>query len=101
MKINPVFPTEYLHHDPNNPLPSQVNTPLLLIKVTADDEYKVQEVIIMKLVQSKLVYRAKWTGVDKDPEFYLTSDFKYSLHLLKSFYLVNPTLPSLPTNLPL
>ena len=67
MKINPVFPAEYLRHDPNNPLPSQANAPPLLIKVTADDEYKVQEVIVVKLVQGMLVYRAKWTGADKDP----------------------------------
>ena len=72
-----------------------------LIKVIADDEYEVQEVIVVKLVRGKLVYRAKWTGVDKDPEFYLTSDFKYSLYLLKSFYLVNPILPGLLINLPL
>ena len=55
----------------------------------------------MKLVRGKLVYRAKWTGVDKDPEFYLTSDFKYSPHLLKSFHLANLMLPGLPANLPL
>ena len=99
MKINPVFPAEYLRHDPNNPLPSQVNTPLLLIKVTVDNEYKVQKVIIVKLVQGKLVYRVKWTNIDKDPEFYLILDFKYSLYLLKSFHLANPTLPGLPINL--
>ena len=55
----------------------------------------------MKLVRGKLVYKVKWTNVDKDPEFYLTSDFKYSLYLLKSFHLANPILPGLPTNLPL
>ena len=101
MKINPVFPAEYLRRDPNNPLFSQVNAPLLPIKVIADDEYKVQEVITVKLVRGKLVYRAKWTSADKDPEFYPASDFKYSLHLLKSFHLANPTLPGPPANLPL
>ena len=55
----------------------------------------------MKLARGKLVYRAKWTGADKDPEFYPTSDFKYSPHLIRSFYLANPTLPGLPTNLSL
>ena len=59
MKINPVFPIKYLRRDPNNPLFSQANTPLPLIKVTVDNEYKVQEIIVMKLVQGKLVYRAK------------------------------------------
>ena len=101
MKINPVFPVEYLHCDPNNPLPGQANAPPLLIKVTADDEYKVQEVIVVKLVRGKLVYRVKWTSADEDPEFYLMSDFKYSLYLIRSFHLVNPTLPGLPVNLSL
>ena len=53
----------------------------------------------MNLVQGRLVYRAKWTGADKDPEFYLTSDFKYSPHLLRNFHLANLTLPRLLTNL--
>ena len=82
MKINPIFPTEYLRYDLNNPLLNQANAPLLLIKVIVDNEYKVQEVIIVKLVWGKLIYRAKWTGANEDPEFYLTSDFKYSLYLL-------------------
>ena len=59
MKINPVFPAEYLRRDPNNPLPGQANAPPPLIKVIVDDEYKVQEVIIVKLVRGKLVYRVK------------------------------------------
>jgi hypothetical protein len=69
--------------------------------VTADDEYKVQEIIAVKLIREKLTYRAKWTGADKDPKFYLASDFKYSLHLLKRFHLANLTLSRPPANLPL
>jgi hypothetical protein len=69
--------------------------------VTADDEYKVQEIIAVKLTKGKLTYQARWTGADEDPEFYPVSDFKYSLHLLKRFYLANPTLPGPPANLPL
>jgi hypothetical protein len=99
IKIHSVFPTESLCHDSNDPLPSQANAPLLLVNITADDEYKVQEIIAVKLTKGKLTYQAKWTGIDKDPEFYLTSDFKYSSHLLKRFHLANPTLPGLPANL--
>ena len=69
--------------------------------MTADDEYKVQEIVAVRLVRGKLVYRAKWTGVDKDPEFYPISDFKYSLYLLKRFHLANPKLPRPPANLAL
>jgi hypothetical protein len=74
---------------------------LLLVNITTDNKYKVQEIIAIKLTKEKLTYQAKWTDIDKDPKFYLTSDFKYSPHLLKRFYLANPTLPSPPANLPL
>jgi hypothetical protein len=101
IKINPVFPTESLCRDLNNPLLSQANAPPPPIKVTADDKYKVQKIIAVKLTKGKLAYQAKWTGVDENPEFYLASDFKYSPHLLKRFHLANPTLPGPPANLPL
>jgi hypothetical protein len=101
IKINLVFPAESLCRDLNNPLPSQANAPSPPIKVMVDNKYKVQEIIVIKLTRGKLAYQAKWTGADKDPEFYLASDFKYSLYLLKRFYLANPTLPGPPANLPL
>jgi hypothetical protein len=59
MKINLVFPVGSLHHDPNDLLPRQANDPPLPVKVTADDEYKVQEIVVVQLVRGKLVYRAK------------------------------------------
>ena len=101
MKIHPVFPTEYLRRDPGNPLPGQKNAPPPPIQVTADEEYEVQEIIAVKLMRGKLVYKAKWTGVDEDPEFYPASDFKYSPHLIRDFHLANPTLPGPPVNLAL
>jgi hypothetical protein len=69
--------------------------------VTANNEYKVQKIIAVKLTKEKLTYRAKWTSVDKDPEFYPASDFKYSPYLLKRFHLANPTLSGPPANLSL
>jgi hypothetical protein len=99
IKIHPVFPAESLCRDPNDPLPRQANASLPPVNVTADNEYKVQEIIAVKLTKGKLTYQAKWTGADKDPEFYPASDFKYSPHLLKRFYLANPTLPGPPANL--
>jgi hypothetical protein len=101
IKINLVFLTKSLCRNPNDLLPSQANAPPPPIKVTADNEYKVQKIIAIKLTKGELAYRAKWTGADKDPEFYLASDFKYSPHLLKRFHLANPTLLSSPANLPL
>src|SRR6266516_3754942 len=101
MKINPVFLASSLCHNLNNLLPRQANTPLPPIKVTADNKYKVQEIVMVQLVRGKLVYKAKWTSADKDPEFYPVLDFKYSLHLLKRFHLANPKLPRPLANLAL
>jgi hypothetical protein len=101
IKIHSIFLARSLCCNPNDPLPSQANALLPPVNVTADNKYKVQEIIAVKLTKGKLTYRAKWTDADKDPEFYLASDFKYSLHLLKRFHLANPTLSSLPANLPL
>ena len=59
MKIHLVFPAEYLRQDPGNLLPGQANAPPPLIQVTADKEYEVQEIIAVKLMRGKLVYKAK------------------------------------------
>lgn len=101
MKIHPVFPAGSLRRDPNDPLPRQANAPPPPIEIMADSEYEVQEIVAVRLVRGKLVYRAKWTGADEDPEFYPASDFKYSPHLLQRFHLANPTLPGPPANLAL
>ena len=47
MKIHPVFPTGSLCQDPDNPLPSQANAPPPPIRVTADNKYKVQEIVMV------------------------------------------------------
>jgi hypothetical protein len=59
IKINLVFPAESLRRDLNDPLPSQANTPPPPIKVTADNKYKVQKIIAVKLTREKLTYRAR------------------------------------------
>ena len=59
MKINPVFLASSLRRDLNDLLSGQANTPLPPIKVTSDYEYKVQEIVAVRLVRGKLVYKAK------------------------------------------
>ena len=59
IKINPVFSAGQLYLDPNNPLPEQSNAPPPPVKVIVDNEYKVQEIIAVKLVKGKLIYKAK------------------------------------------
>ena len=59
MKIRPVFSAEYLRRDSGNPLLGQKNAPLPPIQVTTDEKYEMQEIIAVKLIQGKLVYKAK------------------------------------------
>jgi hypothetical protein len=59
MKIHFVFLVKSLYRDLNDLLLSQANAPLPLINVTADNKYKVQKIITIKLTKGKLTYRAK------------------------------------------
>jgi hypothetical protein len=56
IKIHSVFLAESLCYDLNNLLPSQANASPPLVNVTADNEYKVQEIITIKLTKRKLTY---------------------------------------------
>jgi hypothetical protein len=56
IKIHLVFPAKSLCYDLNNPLPNQANAPPPPVNVTADNKYKVQEIIAIKLTKKKLTY---------------------------------------------
>jgi hypothetical protein len=59
IKIHPIFLTKSLCRDLNNSLLSQANAPPPPVNVTADDKYKVQKIIAIKLTKGKLTYQAK------------------------------------------
>ena len=59
IKIHNVFSSDRLRKAAEDPLPGQVNKPLLPIVITTEEEYKVQEVLASKLVQGKLLYQVK------------------------------------------
>jgi hypothetical protein len=51
MKVHPVFHAKKLRKDPNDPLSRQSNPELLPLKLEdGETEYKVQEVLAVKLV---------------------------------------------------
>ena len=58
--MHPVFYAKKLCKDLRNPLPKQTNPepPLLEVK-DSEIEYKVQEVLAIKLIRGKLKYRVK------------------------------------------
>jgi hypothetical protein len=63
IKVHPVFYAKKLRKDPRNPFLRQTNLepPLLEIE-DSEIEYKVQEVLAVKLIRGKLKYRVKWKG---------------------------------------
>ena len=61
--MHPVFYAKKLCKDPGNPLFGQTNPePVLLEIEDGEIEYKVQEVLAVKLIRGKLKYRVKWKG---------------------------------------
>jgi hypothetical protein len=56
IKIHLIFLAESLCRNSNDLLPGQANVPLPLVNVTADNKYKVQKIIAVKLTKRKLTY---------------------------------------------
>ena len=81
--IYKVFYASLLYKAATNPLLRQVIDLPPSINITRDDkEYKLIVIQAVKLYYKKLFYYGNWLGWDKDPEFYPTINFKYTLHLL-------------------
>jgi hypothetical protein len=68
MKIHLIFSLDRLWKAIEDPLPGQRNDPPLLIEVTNDQEWEVEEILAIWKARKTLSYRVKWVSYDEDPE---------------------------------
>ena len=101
IKIWPVFHTQLLCKAATDPLLDQINEPPLPIQIEeGDEEWEVKKILASKVKRKKVYYRASWVGYNKDPKWYLASNFKYSPHKLRAFHEKYPQAPGSPRSLP-
>ena len=85
-----VFHASLLRKALDNPLPRQVIQLQLPVNVVGDNKQELLRIRAVRTRQKRLKYRADQLGHNEDPEYYPAFNFKYSLHLLREFYITNP-----------
>ena len=96
VKVHPVFLLDKLRKVTTDPLPGQVNPPLLPIQVNGEDEWEIEEILACRLTRGTLKYRVSWKGYDPDPTWYPAWNFIGSPHKLQEFHSRYPNEPGPP-----
>jgi len=93
MRIHPVFHSNLLRLDPNDPLPSQQTSPLPPIVIDGEDEWEVEAIADSRLYYRKLQYKAVWKDHPPDNTWYPATDFAHAPEIVQAFHRRYPQKP--------
>jgi transposase InsO family protein len=95
IRIHPVFHSNLLRLDPNDPLPGQHPEPAPPVYVDGEEEYEVEQILDSRLYgrAKKLQYRVNWVGYPPDTQWYPAANFENSPDKLQAFHTAYPGKP--------
>jgi hypothetical protein len=96
-KIHPVFHSNLLRLDREDPLPGQNQPPLgpvIIDEGEEDEEYEVERILDSRLYKrNQLQYRVDWVGWPPDKKWYPARNFEHSPEVIKQFHAAYPKKP--------
>jgi hypothetical protein len=90
LKIHPVFHSNLLRLDPDDPLPGQIPEPPPPVIIDDEEEWEVEKVLDSRISQHKLQYRVAWVGYPPDPKWYNANLLENSPGLRREFHAAYP-----------
>jgi hypothetical protein len=95
IRIHPVFHSNLLRLDPEDPLPGQIADPPPPVVIDDEEEFEVEKVLDSRLFGrgKKLQYRVSWVGYPPDPTWYNADNISNSPELLREFHTAYPGKP--------
>ena len=86
IKIHLMFLSDKLHKIVTNFLSEQYDDLFSTVEISSEDEYKVEKILTVQLLQQKLQYQADWISYDNDLKWYDACNMRNSSYALHDFH---------------